>query len=232
MALCIAVSIAGRKAGHWCTTLSMNLTTTTMVGCVISSCYHCYHNVWRCYCGYRYTWHCVIIHVCLHSDMFHPNCGYLTSYLGSLILHRLLSLSLSPAVGPRMGDIAPSVCPVRLSVTFSFRTVTRNALMYFLETLQLRAQCHGGGLYSFWYWWNVVWIFYEFFKYWKKKKFNIFSIFKVFFAFYAISNIKKIIGFKKIPGGGGGVCRQFFLDSHSFSFHFTFYAIFNIKKKI
>ena len=55
MALCIAVSIAGRKAGHWCTTLSMNLTTTTMVGCVISSCYHCYHNVWRCYCGYRYT---------------------------------------------------------------------------------------------------------------------------------------------------------------------------------
>ena len=41
--------------------------------------------------------------------------------------------------------------------------------MYFLETLQVRAPCHGGVLYSFWYWWNVVWICYEFFKYWKKK---------------------------------------------------------------
>ena len=30
--------------------------------------------------------------------------------------------------------------------------------MYFLETLQLRAPWHGGVLYSFWYWWNVVWI--------------------------------------------------------------------------
>ena len=28
--------------------------------------------------------------------------------------------------------------------------------MYFLETLQVRAVCHGGVLYSFWYWWNVV----------------------------------------------------------------------------
>ena len=27
-------------------------------------------------------------------------------------------------------------------------------LMYFLETLQVRAPCHGGVLYSFWYWWN------------------------------------------------------------------------------
>ena len=24
------------------------------------------------------------------------------------------------------------------------------------------APSHGGVLYSFWYWWNVVWIFYEF----------------------------------------------------------------------
>ena len=28
--------------------------------------------------------------------------------------------------------------------------------MYFLETLQVHAPCHGGVLYSFWYWWNVV----------------------------------------------------------------------------
>ena len=39
-----------------------------------------------------------------------------------------------------------SVCP---SVTFSFRTVTQNALLYFLETLQVHAPCHGGVLYSF-----------------------------------------------------------------------------------
>ena len=41
----------------------------------------------------------------------------------------------------------------RPSVTFSFRTVTvtENALMYFLETSQVRAPCHGGVLYSFLY---------------------------------------------------------------------------------
>ena len=53
--------------------------------------------------------------------------------------------------------------------------------MYFLETLQVCAPCHGGVLYSFWSWWNVVWIFYEFFKYWKN----------VFLTFYAISNISR-----------------------------------------
>ena len=40
-----------------------------------------------------------------------------------------------------------SVClSIRLSVTFSFR---KNALLYFLETLQVRAPSHGGVLYSF-----------------------------------------------------------------------------------
>ena len=34
--------------------------------------------------------------------------------------------------------------------------------MYFLETLQVCAPCHGDVLYSFWYWWNVVWFCYEF----------------------------------------------------------------------
>ena len=46
-----------------------------------------------------------------------------------------------------------SVClSVRPSVTFSFRTVTQKriaVLVYFLETLQVRAPSHGGVLYSF-----------------------------------------------------------------------------------
>ena len=43
-----------------------------------------------------------------------------------------------------------SVClSVCLSVTFSFRTVTQKALMYFLETFQVRAPGHGGVLCSF-----------------------------------------------------------------------------------
>ena len=82
--------------------------------------------------------------------------------------------------------------------------------MYFLVTLQVHAPCHGGVLYSFWYWWNVVWIFYEFFKYWKKLKKKNSSIFHVFFAFHAISNIKKKFGVKKISGGGGGGVLNFF----------------------
>ena len=69
----------------------------------------------------------------------------------------LLEYLLSPAgaVGPGMGDIAtPPVClsvrpSVRPSVTFSFRTVTKNALLYFLETLQVRAPSDGGVLCSF-----------------------------------------------------------------------------------
>ena len=55
--------------------------------------------------------------------------------------------------------------------------------MYFLETLQVRASCHGGVLYSFWYWWNVVWIFYEFFKYWKKLNFQYFMFSSRFMLF-------------------------------------------------
>ena len=47
---------------------------------------------------------------------------------------------------------------------------TNSHFTYFLKTLQVRAPCHGGVLYSFWYWWNVVWIFYEFFKYWKQNQ--------------------------------------------------------------
>ena len=63
--------------------------------------------------------------------------------------------------------------------------------MYFLKTLQVRAPCHGGVLYSFWYWWNVVWIFYEFFKYWNK--FFMFSS-----RFMLFPTLKKKICVKKI----------------------------------
>ena len=62
-------------------------------------------------------------------------------------------------------SVRPSVCP---TVTFSFRKRIDVFSRNFAGT------CHGGVLYSFWYWWNVVWIFYEFFKYWKKLNFKIF----------------------------------------------------------
>ena len=72
----------------------------------------------------------------------------------------------------------------------------------FSKLLQVRAPCHGGVLYSFWYWWNVVWILYECFKYWKKFQY-----------------LKKNVGVKKKSG------------DNSFSFHFAFYTIFNINQK-
>ena len=53
---------------------------------------------------------------------------------------------------PGMGDIAtpPSVClSVRLSVTFSFRTVTQKRIDVFSQNLAGSAPCHGGVLYSF-----------------------------------------------------------------------------------
>ena len=46
------------------------------------------------------------------------------------------------------------VCP---SVTFSFRTVTRKRIDIFSQNFA--GTCHGGVLYSFWYWWNGVWLF-------------------------------------------------------------------------
>ena len=99
---------------------------------------------------------------------------------------------------PRDGRYCNAPPSVRLSIRLSVRPSRlvlalqlKKALLYFLETLQVRAPSHGGVLYSFWYWWNVVWIFYEFFKYWKKLNLKHFvSKFYVFFAFHAISNIK------------------------------------------
>ena len=77
---------------------------------------------------------------------------------------------LSPAA-LEARDVRYSNTPVRLSVCLSVRPSRlvfalwlENALIYFLKILQVRAPCHGGALYSFWYWWNVVWIFYEIFQ--------------------------------------------------------------------
>ena len=102
--------------------------------------------------------------------------------------------------------------------------------MYFLEILQVRAPCHGGVLYSFWYWWNVVWIFYEFFKYWKNKilRFVFLQYFMFSLRFMLFPTLKKIFGVKKIWGGGGV---DFFFRKTILS-HFKFYAIFNIKNNI
>ena len=84
--------------------------------------------------------------------------------------------------------------------------------MYFLETLQVRAPCHGGVLYSFWYWWNVVWILYEFFKYWKKiLKLFFFQYFIFSSCFMLFPTLKKNSG-----GGGGGVLIFFFLEKQLF----------------
>ena len=81
--------------------------------------------------------------------------------------------------------------------------------MYFLETLQICAPCHGVCCIVF----DIDGMLFEFLMNFlnieKKSNFrNFFSIFQVFFAFYAISNIKKKIGvekkLEKISGGGGG----------------------------
>ena len=126
-------------------------------------------------------------------NFFNPDC---TAYLGRYqctvkICTWLRHFYLPPRCRPGDGRYcnAPhlSVCPSRLVFA-----LTRKRFDVFSRNFAVRAPCHGGVMYSFW--WNV-WFFYEFFKYLKKKKTFFSPIFSVFFAFYAIS---------KIPGGGGG----------------------------
>ena len=91
-----------------------------------------------------------------------------------------------------------------------------------------------GVLYSFWYWCNVVLIFYEFFKYWKKYIYIFFfPIFQVFFAFHAISNIKKKMWCrtKKNPGGGGGGGVDFFFFLENQFFLISRFMLFSTLKK-
>ena len=89
------------------------------------------------------------------------------------------------AIGPGTGDITtlpvcPSVRPSRL-------------LMYVLEILQVRAPCHGDVLYSFWYWWNVVWIFMNFLNIEKNIYFKIFFLQYFMFSsrFMLLATLKK-----------------------------------------
>ena len=82
--------------------------------------------------------------------------------------------------------------------------------MYFLETLQIHAPCHGGVLDSFFY---IDGMLFEFFMNFLNIEKKI-SIFHVFFAFHAISNIKKNWCKKKFRGGGTGV--DFFLEKQFF----------------
>ena len=94
--------------------------------------------------------------------------------------------------------------------------------MYFLQTLQVRAPCHGGVLYSFWYWWNVVWIFDEFFKYWKNNNLKKICCHYFMFSsrFMLFPTFKKKIWCKKnqlkfIWGGG-----RFFIFRKTLLSHF------------
>ena len=92
--------------------------------------------------------------------------------------------------------------------------------MYFLETLQVRAPCHGGVLYSF----DLDGMLFGFFNDFFCKYFLFSSHFMLFPTFKKKIGVKK--RFKNFSGGGG---RIFFLENTSFSFHFGFYAIFNIQ---
>ena len=101
--------------------------------------------------------------------------------------------------------------------------------MYFLETLQVRAPCHGVCCIVF----DIDGMLFEFFMNFlniEKNKIKIFCFqyFHVFFAFHAISNITKNFGVNKKFRGGGGV--EFFIFLKILS-HFTFYAIFKTLKK-
>ena len=85
--------------------------------------------------------------------------------------------------------------------------------------VQVLAPCHGGVLYSFWYWWNLILMKYCF----KKRKINISCFLRVLCYFQH---------WKKFRGKGSNffaLTRKKQLMYISFSFHFTLYVIFNIK---
>ena len=131
----------------------------------------------------------------------------------------MLIISPAGAVGPGTGDIATP--PVRPSVRLShlvFALYLKNALLYFLETLQVHAPSDGGVLYRI-----LMEMLFEFFmNFLNIEKNKISSKFHVFFAFHAISmsmkikkkKLKKKNWCKKIwckkNLGGGGVKKIFF----------------------
>ena len=74
---------------------------------------------------------------------------------------------LPPCQRPGTGDIETSpiclfvhlsVCLSIHHILFSHCNLKMHQLVCLLKTGQVCAPCHGGVLYSFWYWWDVVWI--------------------------------------------------------------------------
>ena len=102
--------------------------------------------------------------------------------------------------------------------------------MYFLETLKVCAPCHGVVLYSFLYWWNVVWIFYELFRYWEKKLLSPFSprSMNSYMYMFVSTSWHRCLYIFLCYQIYMLWCRLFFVIFHVL---FTFYAISNICKK-
>ena len=119
-----------------------------------------YNRIWN---KLNITWYCV-----------ESECGIFHVWR---FFWAISSVLLLPPTAPKAREILKCPCP---SITLSFCTATLKCIAVFSwKTLQVCAPCHGGVLYSFWYWWDVVWILHDIFP----------QFFSHFFAFYAISNI-------------------------------------------
>ena len=123
-----------------------------------------YNRMWNVCKIFSFNLIIYILHLMVWLIMFDFKC---IIYIIQIFIYYFGVLISHCAEGPGR-EILQRPLSIRLSVMFSFRTVTRKHIDVFLETLQVCAPCHGGVLHSFWYWWNVLWIFNEFFKYWKK----------------------------------------------------------------
>ena len=130
----------------------------------------------------------------------------------------------------------PSICQSRLV----FALQLKNALLYFLETLQVRAPSHGVCCIVFYI--NGM---FAFFKYWKKKIFK-----KLFFQNFMFSSCFMLFPtlIKKMGVKNPGYIHTYIYINNIYIYiyrlevlkniffrktilsHFTFYAIFNIKK--
>ena len=128
-----------------------------------------------------------------------------------LMEHSDLFLSPAGAVG-RAREILqcpPSVC---LSVTFSFRTVTRKRDVMGVCCIVF----------------DIDGMLFEFFMNFLNIENFIFKISCFLRVSCYFQYIKKNWCNKKIPGGGGGVLKNIFFFRKIILSHFTFYAIFNI----
>ena len=137
---------------------------------------------------------------------------------------------------PGTGDIAtppvrPSVCPVCLSVTFSFRTNSKTHWCIFSKLCRYVHNVMGVCCIVF----DIDGILFEFFMNFlniekNTIKFFFFQYFQFSSRFMLFPTLKKKLCKKKNPGGGGVDFLFFFRKT--IPSHFTLYAIFNIKKNI